>query len=272
MNHHLGNGFFGGWTPPKPDHLRAEYLPTVTRSSVPDTFELPGVATIPKINQGQQGACTGHGTDGVLMYDEQKQGLPLVIRSRAMIYYDARIPEGTTGQDAGASVADAVDGVVKYGTCTDQEFPYNDQVFDVAPSDENYAEAAEQEARLTETVSVADVDRALVEGYAVVDGMTVYESMMSAQVASTGVVPFPKRGDQPAGGHCTWTFGYNNTDEPWTSPSGLVYPPFVKAKRNSWQMPDGTWWGDQGNFFLPLKFWTEGLVTDAHIVRRLDAA
>src|SRR6202012_3347499 len=109
------------------------------------TFEIPGVVTaVPCIDQGQEGSCTGHGTAGVVMAEQYAQGETVVIPSRAMIYYNARIPEGTTDQDAGASVADAVAGVAKYGVCTDDEFPYVVGDFNVAPSQENYTEADQQ--------------------------------------------------------------------------------------------------------------------------------
>jgi hypothetical protein len=85
-------------------------------------------------------------------------------------------------------------------------------------------------------------------------------------------VPFPTSSDQPVGGHCTWRLGFNMTDEPWTSPSGLVYPPRTKAARNSWVNPDGTVWGASGNYFLPQKYFDEGLTSDAWVVRRTGAA
>lgn len=268
--HHLGGGFFGGWNPQRPDHRDHQFLPTVAAQNVPDMFELPGVVkSIPKINQGLQGSCTGHGTAGVVMYDQYKQGEKVVIPARAMIYYDARIPEGTTASDSGATVRDAVAGVVKYGVCPDDEFPYNDEVYNVAPSPQDYADATKQEALVYESVSWPHLNAALASGYPLVGGQTVYASMMTAQVAATGTVPFPGRGDQPIGGHCTWRFGYNSTDTAWRSPSGLTYPPRTRAYRNSWMNADGSWWGDQGNYFLPEKFDAEGLTSDFWVVRRI---
>lgn len=270
LRHHLGNGYFGGWVAPRPDHFQVKYKPAV--STTPDTFEIPGVVTsVPCIDQGQEGSCTGHGSAGVVMAEQYAQGETVVIPSRAMIYYNARIPEGTTDQDSGASVADAVAGVAKYGVCTDVEFPYIAGDFNQAPSKDNYTEADQQKALQTQAVDTDDVFATLASGHAVVDGMTVYSSFMSDAVAATGIVPFPKKGESPEGGHCTWRLGYNRTDAPWTSPSGLVYPPETVGSRNSWRMPDGTWWGVNGCYFLPIKFWTEGLVSDSHVVLKLGA-
>ena len=271
-NHHLGDGHYGGWRPQRPDYRDRKFTPTVDLNKIPEQFELPGIASIPKLNQGSQGSCTGHGTAGVVMYDQYKENEPVVVPARAMIYYDARIPEGTTGEDAGAQVRDAVGGVAKYGVCPDSEFPYNDQVWNVAPTEQDYQDATKQEALVYEAVEYPHINAAIASGFPVVDGMTVYSCFMSAEVAATGIVPFPKASDSVVGGHCTWRFGYNNTDERWTSPSGLKYPPHTKAARNSWQNPDGSWWGADGNYFLPQKYFDEGLTSDGWVIRRTGAA
>lgn len=269
VKHHLGNGFFGGWLPQRPDSRDFELDVSAVKDLVPPTFELPGVAAIPCIDQGQQGSCTGHGGAGVLMYDHFKQGDAVVVPSRAMIYYDARIPEGTVNEDSGATIRDMVAGLVKYGACTDQQMPYDQYVFNQAPSQQDYADGKLDVALQYKAVRFPFIDAAIYAGYPVVDGMTVYSSMMTQEVAQTGIVPIPGNGDRVVGGHCTWTFGFNMTEEWWTSPSGLRYPPRTKAKRNSWRNPDGTWWGIGGAFFLPQFFWSRGLVTDCWVIDRV---
>ncbi|MGH2870435.1 MAG: peptidase [Solirubrobacteraceae bacterium] len=260
MSRHLVHGRYGlGWLPQLPDHRDHEFLPTVAAQRLPTSVALD-VSKIPVLNQGQQGSCTGHGTAGVVMFDQQKQGEPVVVPSRAMIYYDARLPEGTTGQDSGAQVRDAVGGVVKYGVCSDSEFPYSDQVFDVAPSKQDYADATRQEALVYEAVRFPHLDQAIASGFPFVFGFTVYESFESEQVAATGVVPIPERGEQVLGGHCVWCWGYNSS---YTATAHGI-PPRTKACRNSWGA-----WGDGWDFYLPESYFSRGLASDFWTVRRI---
>jgi len=79
---------------------------------------------------------------------------------------------------------------------------------------------------------------ALAEGQCVTIGMTVYQSMESDAVASTGMVPMPSAHDKPLGGHAVLVVGYDDA-------KGCY------IVRNSW----GASWGDQGYFYLPYAYW-----------------
>ena len=249
-----------GWLPQLPDHRDHEFLPSVPRHRLPDSLTLD-VTKIPVLDQGQQGSCTGHGTAGVVMFDQQKQGEQVVVPSREFIYYNARVYEGTQDQDSGAQVRDAVKVVAKLGVPPDSDFPYNDQVFNVRPPAQAYADATRQEALVYEAVAYGHVDQALASGFPVVFGFTVYESFESPEVAATGVVPIPQPGEQMIGGHCVWCWGYNSSYS--TMVAGM--PPRTKACRNSWS--DG--WGDGGNFYLPQAYFDAGLCSDFWTIRRI---
>lgn len=249
-----------GWIPSRPDHRDHEFLPTVARHTLNPTVLLD-VSKIPVLNQGQQGSCTGHGTAGVVMFDQQKQSEPVDVPSRAMIYYDARLPEGSTNSDSGAQVRDAVGGVAKYGVCTDQEFPYNDRVFNIAPSAANYQEAKLQEALAYEAVAYPHLNAAIASGFPFVFGFTVYESFESSQVAETGIVPVPQPGESVMGGHCVWCHGYTTSEAADWVPAGS------KVCRNSW----GESWGHGGDFALPQWFFDNGQASDFWVIKRIGA-
>jgi C1A family cysteine protease len=197
------------------------------------------------------------------MHDQQAQGEPVVVPARAMIYYDARKLEGTTGQDVGAEVRDAVKGIANWGVCPDSEFPYSDQVYDKAPSKQDYADASKQEAIVYQAVNYPHLNQTLASGFPFVFGFTVYESFEGDEVARTGVVPMPGPGERVVGGHCVWAWGYN--DQRTGSFQGI--PPRSKACRNSW----GEGWGDHGNFYLPQGYFDAGLCSDFWIIKRLGA-
>lgn len=260
MSRHKLDQHHGGWIPQRPDQRDREFLPSAGRLDVAATeYELKNVGSIPVLDQAQQGSCTGHGTAFAVMTAQLAAKQKPVVPSRAMIYYDARIPERTTHEDAGASVRDAVKGVVRYGVVPDSEFPYSDQVFDRAPSSQDYKDALLQQAVVYEAVARTHVNQAIASGFAVVFGFTVYESFESAQVARTGVVPIPQQGEQVLGGHCVAAWGFNSKR------SAGAIPAQTLACRNSW----GGGWGDHGNFYLPRWFIDSGNASDFWVIRKL---
>jgi len=77
----------------------------------------------------------------------------------------------------------------------------------------------------------------LADGFPFEFGFSVYESFESDQVARTGLVPMPKRGESLLGGHAVVGVGYDQATE------RLIV-------RNSW----GVGWGDKGYFYLPFAY------------------
>jgi len=85
----------------------------------------------------------------------------------------------------------------------------------------------------------------LASGYPFVFGFSVYESFMSPDVAKTGEVPLPPRGEQLIGGHAVAAVGYDDAKQ-----SFIV--------RNSW----GTGWGIKGYCLMPYAY-----VSDPQLAR-----
>lgn len=269
VQHQLSDDHYGGWVPQRPDQRDRQLINlTAGPVDVQQTESILDVSGIPRINQKQQGSCTGHGTAGVVMFDQKKQGQKVVVPARAMIYYDARLAEGTQDQDSGAQVRDAVAGVARSGVVPDSEFPYDDQVFDVSPSAQDYADAKQQEALVYEATRFPHLNQALASGFPFVFGFTVYESFETAEVAATGIVPIPKRGEQVLGGHCVWCYGFNSR---FKAAGNDKIPPRTKVCRNSWMDEGGSSWGANGDFFLPQWFFDSGNASDFWTIRRVGA-
>ncbi|MBS1563764.1 MAG: peptidase, partial [Bacteroidetes bacterium] len=74
---------------------------------------------------------------------------------------------------------------------------------------------------------------------------TVYQSFMTPQVASTGIMPMPAASEKVLGGHAVMAVGYSDAKQ-----AVLV--------RNSW----GTGWGIKGYFWMPYAYITDSSLCD----------
>lgn len=243
-----------GWNPQRPDHRDFAFEPTV--SHVPAEVEL-NFDSIPVLDQGQQGSCTGHGVANGVMFDQFTQGRPVVVPSREFIYYNARVTEGTQGQDSGAFIRDAVDVPIKLGAPPDSDFPYNDQVFNVRPPQKAYNDATKQKAIQYQATKYGSLQATIASGYPFIFGFTVYQNFYN--IGSNGVMPMPQ--GPVVGGHCVIAFGYNAYS---TKPSRTPLKHF--KCRNSWSSQ----WGDHGNFYMPYAYFDKGLCGDYWVLKRLS--
>ena len=85
----------------------------------------------------------------------------------------------------------------------------------------------------------------LAEGYPFVFGFSVYEAFESEEVATTGKLDLPKRGEKQLGGHAVMAVGYDDSAE-----RALI--------RNSW----GRSWGTKGYFTMPYDYISDNNLAD----------
>jgi C1A family cysteine protease len=94
----------------------------------------------------------------------------------------------------------------------------------------------------------------LAEGYPFVFGFSVYEAFESEDVARTGKLNLPKRGEKQLGGHAVMAVGYDDSTK-----RALV--------RNSW----GRNWGTKGYFTMPYDYISDdNLADDFWTIRELE--
>lgn len=199
----------------------------------------------PIYDQGTSGACTGFAIAKGLRELQQRQrketSTPL---SALFIYWMERYAHGTTGSDAGATVADGMTVLQSYGAAPDADWPYRMPQLTVRPTDQAFHDAASWRVGKTyHLTSLDEVKTSLARGYAVVMGFEVYRGFDN--VGSNGWVPIPAAGEKAEGGHAVLVVGYDD-------PTGCL------IVRNSW----GTSWGASGYFFLPYAYASSAMVDE----------
>lgn len=221
--------------------------------NLPVRRELPGKvdlrATCSEIgDQGKLGSCTAWAMGrGLREYMENKNHEAYTQLSPLYFYYKEREIEGSINDDAGATITDGMTVLKDNGIAPEVDWPYVIEKFAVAPP--AVAEANAAKFKVAKTLPIRGLDQVknqLASGNTVAFGFRVFKSFMGKDVASTGIMPMPKQGEQLMGGHAVLAVGYDDEKK-------------VLIVRNSW----GTKWGDKGYFYMPydnmkwsMDFWT----------------
>ena len=205
-----------GWIKDRHDSRDFKYgIPEhIKNAPLPSSVDLrPGFS--PVYDQGQLGSCVTNGTAGVVEFELMKQRSLNIMPSRLFIYYNGRVLEGTVKQDSGLQVRDGIKVTVKQGVCSESEWPYIISKFKTVPTAKCYTDALADIITKYQSVpqNLQSIQACLAEGYPVVMGFTVYSSFESSQVAQTGIVNLPVKGESILGGHCVVIVGYDNSTQ-----------------------------------------------------------
>jgi C1A family cysteine protease len=172
----------------------------------------------------------------------------LIRVSRLLEYYATRKIEGTVNQDSGASIRDTIKAAVSYGIADETLWPYDISKFAVNPPLAVWTAASTH--KITSYHSIADGDGAtfrstLASGLLIEFGFTVYDYMLSADMAAKGYLPLPSASEAVQGGHAVCLVGYNDQ---FKTPKGTITKAYLV--RNSW----GTNWGIGGYFWMDAAY------------------
>jgi len=202
------------------------------------------------VDQGELGSCTANAiASGLREYWENRAGKHTPL-SRLWLYWNERTFEGTVNEDSGAYIRDGMKVLQKMGCAPEIDWPYDITKFRQTPPEKSSTDAGQYIiAEYHRVTDLTALKSALAVDFPVVIGIKVYESFESDQVARTGIVPLPKRGEQFLGGHAVLAVGYK--DDVKLKGQGVV------ICRNSW----GEGWGDKGYFYLPYRYFVS-YVTD----------
>ncbi len=228
-----------GWHPPLPNAHRKKYEDHFSITSNPPSVDLESLCP-PIYDQGALGSCTANAAAGMAQFLVRKENLWDFVPSRLAIYYWTREKEGTTSQDAGASVQDAVATLYDRGSPNEALFWYNISKFAVKPSHNIVNDAAKHKCDVPLSVpqNLNYMQTCLASGYPFAIGFTVYSSFEN--IGSDGIMPMPLASESILGGHSCLVIAYDDSTR------------YFKV-RNSWGN-----WGLRGNFLMPYDFLLNG--------------
>src|SRR6516225_9840481 len=112
VHHKLNKGY--GWKPGLPSQRFPLYSARVDAAALPPLVDMrPHCPAM--YDQGQLGSCTGNAWAGLVAFLWRKEGTTDFTPSRLFIYYNERVLEQDTAQDAGASLSDGAQVVSTQG-------------------------------------------------------------------------------------------------------------------------------------------------------------
>lgn len=193
----------------------------------------------PVRDQGQQGSCFAFaGTAAQALCEGIQAGAVATnVYAPADLSWNTRAIMGTTDQDSGGDLGDAIQAQEQTGTCLEALMPYNQDVFAVAPDAAAVGDQGSHKAKFKaypiDISEAGNITQALADGCPVYFGFNVWNGFEST--GSDGVVPDPD--GSSLGGHANLLYF-----DP-ACPSGFW------ADQNSW----GDGWGLGGRCWFPVS-------------------
>jgi len=166
--------------------------------------------------------------------------------SRLFVYYNERIAIGTVQEDSGAMLRTGIKTLKAQGVCRESLWPYEIRRFTDKPTAACFTEAADHQVTAYQRLNTLNEMKAcLAMGLLFVFGFAVYEYVMSAAVARTGLIRLPGKNERMLGGHAVMAVGYQE------SARTILF-------RNSW----GAAWGRSGYGQMPYAYLESRALSD----------
>lgn len=211
----------------------------------------------PIYDQGSTSSCTGNAAAAGFDHVHYEQYGQFLLPSRLAIYLEGRRYEDSIDEDCGAMIRDVIKGIVKVGCIPETMWPFVESNVTKEPPKELLLEAEKHQAISYYRIPDGNLEmmlQTLSAGHPIVFGMILFNSFETAEVAKTGIVNLPGRGDKPVGGHAVVLVGFDKSTQRF-------------IVRNSW----GTKWGQNGYFTVPFSYISNsGLCNDFWVITKVE--
>lgn len=246
-----------GYKPGKPKPGTKFFKPGSKVAKLPPRVDLRKFMTAVE-DQDQINSCTANAAAGAFEYLVKRHQEKDFDLSRMFVYYNGRTIDNSEDKDEGAYIGGIIEGLNKYGGCSEDTWPYEVDSVNEKPSDEAYAEAEQLKIDDYYAVEVElnQWKQALAEGYPIIFGINLYDSFESQR--KPGVIPDPTKKDVSRDSHSAHAMlcvGYSDTDS-------------VFIVRNSW----GNTWGDKGYCYISYDYLMNPKqnLGDAWVIRQVN--
>ncbi len=242
-----------GWVPDRPDprdlKIKASFFKALI---LPKRVDLKSLCSRVE-NQSSLGSCTAHAATSAIEFLYKKLKIEQPELSRLFVYFATRVwvaGEPPTN-DNGAMIRDVMKALSTYGACYESLWPYLLDSWTKEPSGEAKNNAtSHQILHYYRCPSLRQVKTCLADGYPVVGGFVVPQSIESLETTKTGLIRYPNPRESMEGGHAVLFVGYDDTNK-------------LLTFQNSW----GPRWGDRGFGYLPYAYVENRLASDFWTVR-----
>jgi C1A family cysteine protease len=189
-------------------------------------------------SQGSIGSCSANAiTNAYELCVNQNYPEYFTHLSRLFIYYNTRSEYGEIQRDEGIFLRDGLKSLSKFGVCSEELWPYNEDKFDNQPTEECYEDAKKRKIlKYQKLISIYYITEVLNNNKPVVFGMEIYDSFMDLN-DRISTVNFPSRKEKSLGGHAMCMVGFDLTKR-------------LFLTKNSF----GTSWGDNGYCWIPFDY------------------
>lgn len=231
--------------------LDDEYQPLAT---IAPSIDLRKEFT-PVKDQGEMGACSAFALVGIFEYILKKNKQPDIDLSEQFVYYNARKADGSSRVDAGSSLYDVVQTLMKDGVCQEHLFPYNPENISKDPPVEAIEDGQTRKVVKAKNVkkNLHDIKSAVAEGYPVAISLKIFNSFHPRR----GFIRIPNEKEiqsEQSGNHAMVICGYNDEAR-------------FFVVRNSW----GRKFGDKGYCYIPYGYVeNEALLNGACIITEIS--
>lgn len=214
-----------------------DYIYQSTQAAVKDRVDLREWDS-PIEDQNELGSCVGHSIANAYELN-LKRSYPGFYRdlSSLFVYYNARLIDGSVGEDVGTTIRSGLKGGRDYGICQERLWPYIIENFDDKPPVSAYEDAATRTVTEYQRVStLEDILDSLNNFSPVVIALELFPGFDQVDEINP-VIAMPSDNELSIGLHAMSCIGYNQSKQ-------------MLLAKNSY----GRSWGALGYCWIPYKY------------------